>query len=516
MMIVSVLGGPLAARGGTSLAITAVDPVARTINASASTAITIHFDRPVLQSSIIVGNSIWAFGKWSGTVGGTLSFSNGDHTVTLTPDAPFSAGESVMVLLSHDLEAQDGTFLRAAGYSYQFWVRTLPVTLDFEEIAVLDTNIAAESSRPYGGVGSDVDGDGWLDLTMVNEDTSDLRVFLNSADGTGTFGPIVQPTAATGSVPSPSEPADFDRDGIVDMAIANTQGSSVSILLGQGDGTFTTQQLIAVLSGPRGIAVLDADGDGDVDIVAASASAGGELSILLNDGSGSFGPPSTMDGGGNGEWSLAAADMNEDGILDLVTGFDGGISVLLGTGTGTFALAETQAYTGRAWMLVIGDVNGDGHEDVAAVNTVAGQILMGDGTGQLSEATTYATDSFSLATDLGDLDGDGDLDWVTASFGGDWFLFTNAGDGLFAFDREFLAPAAASCSLMLDIDNDRDLDLALIDEIADTVTIQRNIGTTTVPALGHIGVGVLMLLIVGAATVIIRRRYWGMDAVSGA
>ena len=89
----------------------------------------------------------------------------------------------------------------------------------------------------------------------------------------------------------------------------------------------------------------------------------------------------------------------------------------------------------------------------------------------------HAVDPLALATDLGDLDGDGNLDWMLASFNGDWTLLTNDGSGNFTFDREIAAPAAASCSLMMDIDNDGDLDLALIDEIDDEILVLRNDGT---------------------------------------
>ncbi|MEE8141668.1 MAG: FG-GAP-like repeat-containing protein, partial [Planctomycetota bacterium] len=81
-----------------------------------------------------------------------------------------------------------------------------------------------------------------------------------------------------------------------------------------------------------------------------------------------------------------------------------------------------------------------------------------------------------LATDLGDLDGDGDLDWILASFNGDWRLFVNIGQGMFQFQQEFPAPDAASCSLMMDFDNDGDLDLALIDELEDVVILMQQQG----------------------------------------
>ncbi len=455
--------------------VTAVEPASHALAAAPDAAITVHFDRPVDAASVGPA-SFSAFGRWSGAVSGVYGFSNGGATVSLTPSRRFSAGESVMVVLSHDLQAKDGAFLRAAGYSFQFWVQVRPAGLDFVEIDRLDTD---SPSRPYGGIGSDLDGDGYLDLTTVNEDTDDLRVFMNTADGSGLFEDFLQPTPGTGNVPSPSEPADFDGDGDVDVVVGNTQGDSISILLGNGDGTFGPEQRITFGGNPRGVAVLDVDGDGDLD-VAATDRTNDLIIVLRNDGAGVFGNPSTFGTGTAEEWALAAGDMSNDGILDLVVGGRAAqrVYVYLGAGDGSFTLSDDE-FSGSTWMLVLGDVDADGNLDVSVANGTSntGSILLGDGAGGLAAAQTHTVDPWPLATDLGDLDGDGDLDWMLASFGGDWTLLVNDGAGSFTFDREITALDAASCSLMMDTDNDGDLDLALIDELADEVILLRNTGT---------------------------------------
>ncbi len=477
-LAVGLAASQIAAAG--ELAVVSVEPAAHSLTAPVAAPITVHFDQPLLPASV-TNDSFWAFGRWSGTVEGTYSFSNGNQTVSLHPDAPLFYGEQVTVFLSHDLQAAGGDPLRSAGFSWQFWTAAMPSDVSFTFLDQMTTRtIPQQSSRAYGGIATDLNNDGWADLTIVNEDTADLRVFLNLADGSGQYAEFMQPTFPVNDRASPSEPSDFNHDGNADICVANINTNSVSILLGLGDGRYGPHQEIAVGTAPRGVAVLDADGDGDIDVVNTNSS-NSNMSILLNDGTGVFGPPTFFEGGGSQEWALMSGDMNDDGILDLVVGARSSQTIIVntGNGNGTFTPQAPQSAGGSVWMLVVGDVDGNGTEDVATANSTSnnGAILFGQGDGTLAPPVTHATDSFPLATDLGDIDGDGDLDWVTSSFNGDWWLFENDGGGGFAFSEEFDAPAAASCALMVDIDNDRDLDLVLIDEIADVIVLMTNSGT---------------------------------------
>jgi hypothetical protein len=458
------------------LRVVALVPAPRSVGADPAGTIAIRFDRPLRADAIVNGETLHVFARWSGTIEGPLAFSADRRTVTLTPERPLGAGESVTVMLSREVRAEDGVTLGPSGWSAQFWTRAQPATATFTEVQRFSTRPPdGTPARAYGGIASDLDHDRAPDLAIVNEDTAELVVFLNR--GAAGFVPAGGVRHPLGRRASPSEPADFDRDGNTDIAVANIGDGTVSILLGRGDGNFGPPQVVAVGSTPRGIAVLDLDGDAGADIATANAGAD-DIALLVNDG-GRFRLAGRVDSGARGEWALAAADMDEDGVLDLVTGAqqDQRVDTLRNAGNLAFVPMGAQGAGGGPWMLVTGDLDGDGHDDVATVNgrSNTAAVLRGDGRGGLGAPAVHAIDPFGLASDLGDLDGDGDLDWVTSSYSGDWRLFENRG-GTLVMARELAPRTASSCALPFDADGDGDLDLALIDEEADEVIVVHNGG----------------------------------------
>ncbi|NOT00611.1 MAG: hypothetical protein HOP29_08290 [Phycisphaerales bacterium] len=462
---------------GGALTVVSIEPGRHELNVPVKSSITIDFDQPVMTSSVNV-NSFRAYGRWSGAVRGPFSFSNANQSVTLTPNRPYTSGEAVMVILSHDLKAADGTPLRSAGYSYQFFTRSRPAPVTFTELDTF-SNVTSGQTRIYGAAASDLNEDGWMDLTTVNEVSHDLRVFLNMADGSGLYGTVMLPPLPIGVEASPNEPGDFNNDGHADLAIAASDSSDAWFALGVGNGTYMGgTQSVSVGSTPHGVAVLDADGDGDPD-VATSNTGANNISLMLNNGSGVFGSAINFDSGGGGEYALSAGDMDNDGIMDLVVGarFDQDVIVMRGNGNGTFTAIETEGAGGSVWMIACGDVNGDGNLDVTCANDGSnnGSILLGSGAGAVALTQVQPTADHVVATDLGDFDGDGDMDWVLSSFGGgEWRLFANDGSGSFSFNQAFEAPSNPSCAIIVDIDNDRDLDLVQSDEIADVIVLQQN------------------------------------------
>jgi hypothetical protein len=121
--------------------------------APATTAVSITFDQALLTSSV-TPSSFRVFGRSSGTKTGTLTFSDTDHTVTLTPSRAFSAGEEVLVNLSHAILAADSTPLRSAGYAFTFTVAAQPAARTFSEIQKFSNRSDGNQTRIYGALGT--------------------------------------------------------------------------------------------------------------------------------------------------------------------------------------------------------------------------------------------------------------------------------------------------------------------------------------------------------------------------
>ena len=316
----------------------------------------------------------------------------------------------------------------------------------------------------------DFNKDGNMDLVVANVNANSISVLLGNGDGT--FQAHVD--YATGIWPESVAVGDFNGDGKPDLAVANFYGNSISILLGNGDGTFQAQVEYATASFPSPVAVGDFNRDGKLDLAVAS-SQDNNVSVLLGNGDGTFQPPVNYSAG-SGPSSVAVGDFNGDGRLDLVvadqgtTNGDNKINVLLGNGDGTFQPAVSYNTGPNPTSVAVADFNADGKLDLVVAtngnisnNTVS--ILLGNGDGTFQAHVDYQTGSSNPSSvAVGDFNGDGKLDLVVADlFSADVRLLLGNGNGTFGTAASYAAGAGSSSVAVGDFNDDGRLDIAVTD-----------------------------------------------------
>ena len=456
--------------------VTSVSPVKQILNAPRSSAVTVNFNT-ALNISTVNNSTFRVFGRLSGPVPGTFEFLNGNTQVKFTPSSIFLAGEWITVNLSKGIKASDNTSM-ALGYNWNFWTKAEPGTLNQTLIKTIHVRRNGEGLiQCYGALGVDFNDDGRTDLAVVNEVSRDFRVYLNNGNNFDTMFALYP--VPSGSNPSPSEAADFNNDGKVDIIIGNAGNNIMSLFIANGGANFQTGISYTAANNVRGVAIADLDGDGFDDAVTANRG-GSNICMFRNLGNGTFGTTTSINTVGNSETAVMTADANNDGIQDAFVGCyaSSEIILMLGDGNGSFTFSSRSALNGPPWAIAIGDINGDGNVDVSACLSSANKIgvIFGNGSGGLSTVTNYNAGSFPLAMDIGDLDGDNDLDLISSNYGGGTYsVFANNGSGVFTNNPITLpASSAGSCITVHDRDNDGDMDLAGIDEVDDLLFIFNN------------------------------------------
>lgn len=330
----------------------------------------------------------------------------------------------------------------------------------------LPAHAFAAGIDPAGITTADLNGDHRLDIIVGSSTDSRLSVLLGNGDGTyqapQTFG--------TGVAPKNVVATDLNGDGKIDLVTANAGSATLSVLLGNGNGTFQAQQTYAVGNDPEDVKAVDLNGDGKLDLVAANFGSK-TISVLRGNGDGTFEAQQTTAVSGSPA-DLGTADLNGDGKLDLIVNristadfggitlnTGGQIAVMLGNGDGTFL--PDDALLPRPVSVASGDVNGDGKADLFVSDPISNtlNVHLGNGDGTFHMLGTISDLPIPFETLLVDVNGDGKLDLITTNFS--ITVSLGNGDGTFTPGDSYNVFNFVNNVQAVDIDGDGKLDIAV-------------------------------------------------------
>lgn len=277
---------------------------------------------------------------------------------------------------------------------------------------------------------AEFNGDGKLDLAVVNLGRNNVSILLG--DGVGGFGPPSH--TAVNVEPNVVAAGDFNKDGKTDLVVGYLFFSPLSVLLGNGDGTFSGPTTIGNSANSLDLAVADFNTDGNTDIAVASASF---QMILLGNGSGGF--TANNISVGSGATSVAAGDINGDGIQDAAFTADGSgnwkVALVLGNAAGNFSVNASLTLDQAPTGIAIGNFNADSQPDLLlSVNWFEPRVMLflNQGNNNFTLSTQFFAGREPRHVTAGDFNGDGKLDAAAPLTGADGVVIA-LGNGLGSF-----------------------------------------------------------------------------------
>ncbi len=314
-----------------------------------------------------------------------------------------------------------------------------------------------------------------------------------ASTGTASLSYLPKVNYTVGSTPAEDRVADLNGDGKPDLVVENSASNTVSVLIGNGDGTLKAAANYATGADPWSLAIGDVNGDGKLDLVVCDEAAS-TISVLLGNGDGTF--QAHVDyttGAGTSPESMRLGDFNGDGKLDVVTANAGtsNLSILLNQGNGTFGAPTTFGTDSHPTSIAVGDLNGDGKQDVVTANidTSSVSVLMGNGNGTFQAAVSYACGSTPETVVLPDLNGDGHPDIATANYVSTASVLLNKGNGTFAAHVDYATGSGPYSLEAADMNHDGAVDLVTVNHAANSVSVLYGNGDGTLQAKTDLTVG---------------------------
>lgn len=271
--------------------------------------------------------------------------------------------------------------------------------------------VATGANATVGVAAADLNGDGIVDLAASTPTNNTVTLLWGNGDGTFRTGPQF----ATAEYPTRPAAADLNGDGVADLAFPCWYGQVVWLLLSAGAGTFVPAGTVAAPGGCSAVGAGDLDGDGNADL---AFSAGNSLRVAAGDGTGSFAPPVILEETGTYVYRVQVTDLDGDGRADLGHATTTGITLRLADGAGGFHIRGPLNAGVFSGDFASGDLDADGLPELVTANGSSASILPGLAGGNWGAPQHLATGRDNRALALADLDRDGKLDALLCSYDG--------------------------------------------------------------------------------------------------
>lgn len=343
--------------------------------------------------------------------------------------------------------------------------------------AVLAETDLPLSSSPSAISTADLNGNGSLDLVFTTSSQSGPgSVSVQLGNGDGTF--QAPSSYAVGNAPVALAIGDFNGDGKPDVAVVNQADATVSLLLGNGDGTFQPQISYPTPAQPAAIVSGDLNLDGWLDLVVSCQDpqqSTGTIAVLLGNGDGTFQGYASYSAPTN-LTAITLGDFNHDGFLDVAMSATapGTVSVMLGSGDGSFQSPAGYNVGTNPLSILAADLNGDANLDLVAVDqgSNAISVLLGNGDGTFQTSADYPTGAGPSALAAGDFNSDGKLDVVVGNATDSTVaILLGNGDGTFRAASSYASTSIPSAIVVGDWNDDGGLDVASVSAINSTLSL---------------------------------------------
>lgn len=348
------------------------------------------------------------------------------------------------------------------------------------------SNQYSVGEKPMSLLSQDFNRDGRIDLASANNDGGTVSILLANSSSGMTSAPYYM----VGTRPEGIAAGDFNNDGTLDIAVANSESDDVSVLISRGDGTFNNAVNYRIGRFPGGIAVGDLNNDGKQDL-AVLLRISGSIAVLLGNGDGTFNPnPIIRTGIGSNPEAIIITELNNDGNKDIAFADPSSdyVQTLLGNGDGSLNFSSRVRIGCGLRSLVAADFNRDGIVDLAVSSACTHKvaILLGNGDGSIRLIGNITVDPSPNSIATGDFNHDSIIDIAVVSRGGDIksvSVLIGNGDGAFSLTASYsvgnVFGAAPWAITVGDFNSDGKDDLAVTRNFGNDILILKGIGNGT-------------------------------------